>query len=82
MINIAEIKPELPVFCSQDGQFAVVDHMEGTTSIKLNKDDTGQHHYIPLAWVTSTADGKIKIDRPGDEAMQEWSTVSPNYVTD
>ena len=80
MINIDEIKPEMPVFCSQDGQFAVVDHMEGTTAIKLNKDESGQHHYIPLTWVTSTADGKIKIDRPGDQAMQEWSNVSPNYI--
>lgn len=82
MINTDEIKPEMPVFCSQDGQFAVVDHMEGTTSIKLNKDDTGQHHYIPVGWVTSTADGKVKIDRPGEQAMQEWSTVSPNYIAE
>jgi hypothetical protein len=70
MINIDEIKPEMPVFCSQGGQFAVVDHMEGTNAIKLNKDNSGQHHYMPLTWVTSTAGGKIKIDRPGDQAMQ------------
>jgi hypothetical protein len=82
MINTDEIKPEMPVVCSQDGQFAVVDHMEGTGSIKLNKDDSGQHHYIPLTWVTSTADGKVKIDRSGEQAMQEWSNVSPNYVAD
>jgi hypothetical protein len=80
MINTDEIQPDMPVVCSQDGQFAVVDHMEGTTSIKLKKDEAGQHHYIPISWVTSTADGKVKIDRPGDQAMQEWSNVSPNYV--
>jgi hypothetical protein len=82
MISTDEIKPEMPVVCSQGGQFAVVDHMESTTSIKLNKDKTGQHHYIPLSWVTSTANGKITVDRPGDQAMQEWSTVSPNYVVE
>ncbi|MGZ5012214.1 MAG: DUF2171 domain-containing protein, partial [Methylobacter sp.] len=37
----------MPVVCSQDGQFATVDHMEGQDVIKLNKDKTGQHHYIP-----------------------------------
>ena len=74
MINANTIKPEMPVVCSQDGQFATVDHLEGSNSIKLNKDKNGQHHYIPLDWVVSTKDGKVKIDRPGEEAMQEWST--------
>ena len=82
MINIDEIKPEMPVICSQNGQFAVVDHMEGTNAIKLNKDHSGQHHYIPLTWVTSTVHGKIKIDRPGDQAMQQWSTVPPSLIAE
>jgi hypothetical protein len=82
MISTDDIKPEMPIVCSLDGQFAVVDHMEGNSSIKLNKDDAGKHHYIPLTWVTSTADGKVKIDRPGEQAMQEWSSVSPNYIAD
>lgn len=74
MINTQNIKPEMPVVCSQDGQFAVVDHMEGSDCIKLKKDESGQHHYIPTSWVESTDNGKVKIDRPGEEAMEEWST--------
>lgn len=76
MINVSEIRPEMPVICSQNGQFATVDHMEGSDFIKLNKDDTGEHHFIPLSWVTSTDNGKVKIDRPGEEAMSEWTTES------
>ena len=72
-----QIQPDMPVVCSKDGQFAEVDHMEGEDMIKLKKDDTGTHHYIPLDWVASVEDGKVKIDRPGDEAMEEWSE-SPN----
>ena len=72
-----QIQPDMPVVCSKDGQFAEVDHMEGEDMIKLKKDDTGTHHYIPLDWVSSVEDGKVKIDRPGDEAMEEWSE-SPN----
>ncbi len=75
MINTDAIKPDMPVVCSQDGQFATVDHMEGKNTIKLKKDKTGQHHYIPVSWVTSTEDGKIKVDRPGDQAMKDWSTT-------
>jgi len=73
MINTQEIKPHMPVVCSQGGQFAVVDHMEGTNLIKLAKDKDGKHHYIPVSWVTSAEDGKLHVDRPGTEAMQQWS---------
>ncbi len=73
MLNIQEIKPEMPVVCSQGGQFATVDHMQGSDTIKLKKDDSGQHHYIPASWVTSTENGKVQIDRPGQEAMKQWS---------
>ncbi len=34
MINPDQIKPDMPVVCSQDGQFATVDHMEETDTIK------------------------------------------------
>ena len=70
------IRPHMPVVCSEDGQFATVDHVEGYSSIKLTKDDSGQHHYIPLDWVTHV-DDKVHIDRPGTQAMQEWTTSAP-----
>jgi len=73
MIQASQIKPKTPVVCSNNGQFAVVDHMEGTDMIKLNKDSQGQHHYIPLSWVKAV-DDKVHIDRPGELAMREWSS--------
>jgi hypothetical protein len=80
MISTDQIQPDMPVICSLDGQFATVDHMEGPGTIKLKKDDIGHHHYIPVFWVTSTEGGKVKVDRPGDQAMKEWSNTSPNFV--
>jgi hypothetical protein len=82
MINTDQIKPDMPVVCSQDGQFASVYHREGQATIKLKKDETGRHHYIPVNWVTSTKDGKVKVDRPRNEEMAEWSTISPNYIAE
>lgn len=73
MINLSEIQPGMPVVCSEDGQFAVVDHLEGAQSIKLQRDKAGQHHYIPTSWVTKV-DDKVHVDRPGKQAMREWST--------
>lgn len=76
MITPNQVKPDMPVVCSNDGQFAVVDHMVGPDTIKLNKDKNGQHHYIPLSWVTSTENNKVKVDRPGEQAMQDWTTTA------
>ena len=49
MIQTNQIIPNMPVVCSEDGQFATVDHMEGTDTLKLKKDKDGQHRYIPLS---------------------------------
>ena len=73
MINAREIKPDMPVVCSENGQFAEVDHMDGQSSIKLKRDKSGKHHFIPLSWVTEV-DEKVHVDRPGDQAMKEWRT--------
>ena len=71
------IKPHMAVVCSENGQFATVDHVEGRDTIKLAKDASGQHHYIPLTWVSSV-DDKVHVDRPGKQAMREWSTTPPS----
>lgn len=73
MIEVSKIKPDMPVVCSQNGEFAKVDHMEGDETIKLMKDVNGQHHFIPLSWVTSTDNHQVKVDRSGEQAMQEWA---------
>jgi hypothetical protein len=75
MNNVREIKPGMPVVCSEEGQFAVVDHLEGTEQIKLKRDESGDHHLIPVSWVT-TVDDKVHIDRPGDQAMREWTKAA------
>jgi len=72
MVDTNQIKPHMPVVCSKNWQFAKVDHVEGD-SLKLAKDDKGQHHYIPLAWV-QTVDDKVHVDRTGDQAMKQWTT--------
>jgi hypothetical protein len=70
--DTTKIKPHMAVVCSKDKQFATVDHVDGN-QLKLTKDDKGEHHFIPLDWVT-TVDDKVHIDRPGDQAMREWKT--------
>ena len=72
-----QVKEHMPVVCSDGGQFATVDHMDGD-HIKLTKKDSpdGQHHWIPMSWVTRV-DEHVHVDRPGQQAMQEWLTSKP-----
>ena len=70
------IRPHMPVVCSLKTQFGTVDRVEGRSTIMLGKDDAGQHHFIPLSWVTSV-DDKVHIDRPRAQAIREWSTTPP-----
>ncbi|HET7541568.1 MAG TPA: DUF2171 domain-containing protein [Polyangiaceae bacterium] len=76
MVNTDAIRPHMPVVCSKNKQFATVDHVEGTAAIKLRKDERGEHHFIPMSWVTSV-DEQVHVDRPGDQAMREWTTTLP-----
>ena len=69
-----KIKPHMPVVCSNDKQFATVDHIDGK-QVKLTRDAQGQHHFIPLEWV-KFVDDKVHIDRPGDQAMKEWTAAN------
>jgi hypothetical protein len=77
MLNTDAIKPHMPVVCSKNKQFATVDHVEGSQAIKLTRDASGEHHFIPTSWVT-TVDDRVHVDRPGDQAMREWSTTAPS----
>jgi hypothetical protein len=72
-----QIRDHMPVVCSDGGQFATVDHLDKGNTIKLTKDDQGRHHWIPQSWVTNV-DTKVHVDRPGNQAMKEWSTTPPS----
>lgn len=71
--SISKIREHMPVLCSNGGKVGTVDRVEGA-SIKLTKDASGQHHYLPAAWVTRV-DDSVHLDRPGRQAMAEWSAT-------
>jgi hypothetical protein len=77
--DTTRIQPHMPVVCSEGGQFGTVDHLDASNTIKLTKDDKGKHHWIPTSWVTSI-DDKVHVDRPGKQAMKQWSAQEPKMA--
>jgi hypothetical protein len=73
VIEASQIKANTKVMCSENGQLGVVEAMDGKNSVKLKKDAKGISHFIPLNWVTRV-DETIHLDRPGAQAMREWTT--------
>jgi hypothetical protein len=80
MIEAHEIKEDMPVVTAQAEEFAVVDHTTGPDTIKLKKDDSGIHHYIPVTWVISTEGGVVKINRTLEQVKKEWTTQAMENV--
>jgi hypothetical protein len=76
MIDTSMIKEHMPVVCSNNMQFGTVDRVEGD-SVKLTKDDQGQHHWIPTDWITRV-DSQVHVDRPGEQAMRDWFASPPS----
>ncbi len=74
-MNANEITPDMPVVCGMDAnaQFATVDHVEAD-ELKLKRDASGQHHYIPLSWAKRVVDGKVQVDRAATDVMAAWKT--------
>lgn len=78
-MDSTKIREHMPVVCSNEEQFGTVDKVDGENAIKLTQDRSGQHHWIPMNWVTRV-DDKVHVDRPGQQAMREWMSTPPEGV--
>jgi hypothetical protein len=74
------IRPHMLVICADDIELATIDSVVGQGTIELAVDESGEHHYIPLTWVTSV-DDHVHIDRTGERAQREWSRQPPGPRT-
>jgi hypothetical protein len=77
MTNFAkEIKEHMPVVGTDGTEFAQVDCLQGENMIKLTRDENGNHHWIPISWVTDVS-SVVQLDRSVMQVQEEWSTSNP-----
>ncbi|MCC7267069.1 MAG: DUF2171 domain-containing protein [Caulobacteraceae bacterium] len=74
MINSSEIREHMEVIGSDGGHVGRVDHVMGD-EIELAKLDLGaglRHHLIPMTWVDSIEDEKVRLNLTQDAAKAGW----------
>jgi len=77
MFKSLDIREHMEVVGSDDQHVGTVDHMEGSTRIKLTKDDPaadGKHHFIDIDSV-QFVDEKVHLNKPSKEAMSDWQSA-------
>ena len=78
MFKKTDIKEHMEVLGSDGQHVGTVDHLEGSSDIKLTKSDPksgGQHHLIPLAWVDHV-DQHVHLNRSSKDVQQQWKTAA------
>lgn len=70
------IKEHMEVLGSDGAFVGTVDHLQGT-EIKLTKgsDKSGQHHFIPLDWV-SNVDTKVHLSKAAPDVKTQWRAAA------
>lgn len=76
-MDITLLQEHMEVVGSDGEHVGTIDHIEGD-SIKLTKNDPaaqGQHHRIPLTWVTSLDGDTARLSLTAEQAHQQWQEV-------
>ena len=70
------IREHMEVVGSDGAVVGSVDHVQGS-DIKLTKgsDKSGQHHFIPLAWIASV-DSKVHLAKSARDAKAQWRAAA------
>jgi hypothetical protein len=79
MVEATQIKEHAEVVGSDGAHVGTVDHLEGSDRVKLTRRDPnagGEHHYIPLEWVDSIEDDRVRLNKTGEEAQAQWQDGS------
>ena len=72
----SRIKARMPVLCRQGERIGTVEGIDGPNSIRLSKDSTGRHHWIPLDWV-AWVDRCVHLKHSAREVMTYWLRSRP-----
>ncbi|GAA5441327.1 DUF2171 domain-containing protein (plasmid) [Deinococcus sp. VB343] len=71
-----QIREHMPVVCADGQPHGQVDRLDGEY-IKLTKDESGQHHWLPLSAVDHV-DEHVHLNLSHAQVHQQWLSVDPH----
>jgi hypothetical protein len=79
--DAAQISKGAEVLSADNQHVGTVDAVEGA-QIKLTRKDStdAKHHFIPLAWVASAREGKVRLSRNAYVVRGQWGTQENENV--
>ena len=78
MFNKDSIKEHMEVLGSDGQHVGTVDHLEGSSQIKLTRKDPkagGTHHLIPTDWVDHV-DSHVHLNKSGKDVQAQWKNAA------
>lgn len=78
-MDTSKIREHMSIVGSDHTDVGTVDHLDEQDMVKVAKDESGTHHWIPVAWV-ARVDEHVHLDRPGAQAKAEWSDTPPRAL--
>ncbi|MFS2155633.1 MULTISPECIES: DUF2171 domain-containing protein [unclassified Rhizobium] len=77
MISAEQVREHMEVIGADGAHVGTVDHMDGTSRIKLTKSDSGdgRHHLIPLDWVDHV-DEHVHLTKNAEDVRSQWSSAN------
>ena len=74
MVSAEQIREHMEVRALDGAHVGTVDHMDGSSRIKLTKNDSpdGNHHLIPLDWVDHV-DQHVHLSKGLEDVQTQWT---------
>ena len=74
-LNITDIKKHADVIASCGTKVGTVDHLDGENQLKLTRDESGQHHLIPTAWIGEVKENEVILNKNSEEVKDQWQAI-------
>lgn len=74
-----QVQEHMKVLGSDGEEIGTVDHLEGDR-IKLTRDGSGQHHYVPGESIASVAAGTVRLSMPAAQARRAWQAEGLDHT--
>ncbi|GEM47379.1 DUF2171 domain-containing protein [Deinococcus cellulosilyticus] len=76
MYGTEQIREHMPILCADGNTHGVVDHMD-RDFIKVAKDESGKHHWIPMSAVDHV-DQHVHLKWRHHEIEEKWLDRDPH----